>query len=155
MAIIQDILIYESGDGGELSLKNGDIETVQSITNDVYLALFGGNIEQSTDNTILPGTIREDWWGNDLMPDNYFNSEFEKTLSMVALNSAGIKTLEDAALKDVDFLKRFGTVSVSVSILDIDKMSIEVNLQEKDGTDRTIKFVFDRLKDEIIEERKI
>lgn len=151
--VIQDILIYESGDGGEFALINEDIATVSSITNTIYLALFGGNVEQSTDNTIQEGDIRNDWWGNNL--DNMFNSTFEKTLSEVSLNSAGLKSLEEAAINDLLFLKDYAEVSVYVSIATTDSLSILIIYQEPDQQEKKIKFIWNQLKNEIIQEEII
>lgn len=155
MKQITDILIYESGDGGEFQLVNGDLNTVQSITNCVYLALFGGNVEQSTSNDIEDNEQRFDWWGNVLISDIQFNSEFERTLLEVSLNSSGIGKLENAAMNDLAFLKTYANVSVNISIDDIDKMSLVVSLQEPDNTERKIKFIWDQLTNEIIEEMTI
>lgn len=150
--VITDILIYESGDGGEFQLVNGDLNTVQSITNCVYLALFGGNIEQDTSNSIEDNEQRSDWWGNLLLSDIPYNSEFERTLLNVSLNSSGISKLENAAKNDLKFLKDYANISVNISIDDIDKMSLVVSLQEPDNTERKIKFIWDQLTNEVIQE---
>jgi hypothetical protein len=41
--MIADITIFESGDGGDLALINDDLATIEGLTNQVYLAWFGGN----------------------------------------------------------------------------------------------------------------
>lgn len=136
---IQDILIYESGDGGEMKLKNEDLETVSSITNSFYLALFSSKTS--------------DWWGNaELLTDNPFNSTFETTLDSVSLNSSGLKQLEQSALEDLNFLKQYGEISVFASILDLNKISLKINFKEPSGSEKIVKFVFDKLRNEIIEE---
>lgn len=136
---IQDILIYESGDGGEMKLKNDDLETVSSITNSFYLALFSSKTS--------------DWWGNaELMKDNPFSSQFEKTLDSVSITSSGLKQLEQAAIEDLNFLKEYGEISVFASVLDLNKISLKINFKEPTGSEKIIKFVFDKLRNEIIEE---
>ena len=136
---IQDILIYESGDGGEMKLKNDDLETVSSITNSFYLALFSSKTS--------------DWWGNsELLFDNPFNSLFERTLDSVSLTSSGLKQLEQAALEDLNFLKIYGEISVFASVLDLNKLSLKINFKEPSGSEKIVKFVFDKLRNEIIEE---
>jgi phage gp46-like protein len=136
---IQDILIYESGDGGEMKLKNDDLETVSSITNSFYLALFSSKTS--------------DWWGNsELLKENPFASTFEKTLDSVSLNSSGLKQLEQAALEDLNFIKQYGEITVYGSILDLNKISLKINFLEPSGSEKIIKFVFDKLRNEIIEE---
>ena len=136
---IQDILIYESGDGGEMKLKNDDLETVSSITNGFYLALFSSKTP--------------DWWGNaELLADNPFSSTFEKTLDSVSLNSSGLKQLEQSALEDLNFLKIYGEISVFASVLDLNKISLKINFKEPSGSEKIVKFVFNKLRNEIIEE---
>lgn len=136
---IQDILIYESGDGGEMKLKNDDLETISSITNSFYLALFSSKTS--------------DWWGNaELLADNPFNSSFERTLDSVSLTSSGLKQLEQAALEDLNFLKIYGEISVFASVLDLNKISLKINFKEPSGSEKIVKFVFDKLRNEIIEE---
>ena len=151
MVDILDILIYESGDGGEFQLKNDDLNTVSSLTNQVYLALFGGNIEQSTTSDIQEGDIREDWWGNEYM-ELPFNSEFERMLNNVVLNSDGIRKLESAALRDLDFFKDYATPTVNASIPSLDKLELIVTLTQKSDKKFSVKFVWDNLRTELIEE---
>lgn len=132
-------MIYESGDGGEMKLKNDDLETVSSITNSFYLALFSSKTS--------------DWLGNaELMKYNPFSSQFEKTLDSVSLTSSGLKQLEQAALEDLNFLKEYGEISVFASVLDLNKISLKINFKEPTGSEKIIKFVFDKLRNEIIEE---
>ena len=136
---IQDILIFESGDGGEMKLKNDDLETVSSITNSFYLALFSSKTS--------------DWWGNaELLTDNPFSSTFEKTLDSVSLNSSGLKQLEQSALEDLSFLKQYGEITVFAAVLDLNKISLKINFKEPSGSEKIVKFVFDKLRNEIIEE---
>jgi len=99
MAELIDIAIHESGDGGEINIVNEDVNTIQGLTNQVYLALFG-NYEQVTTNQ-LTGVERFDYWGNAyLLSENQFNSTFEKTINEVALTSGGVNRLVDAAKTD-------------------------------------------------------
>jgi phage gp46-like protein len=149
--MIQDILIYESGDNGDLYLESSDIATVSSFSNCFYLALFGGNLEQNTTPDIADGEIREDWWGNAIV-ENQFNSNFERALNNTAINTAGIKALEDAALEDLQFLTDLGDISVDVSILAENKISLEIYLKTANNSNKKVKFVFDNFKNELIEE---
>lgn len=146
-----DISIYESGDGGEFILSNNDLQVVDSFTNTVYLALFGGNIEQNTNTSISEEEERSDWWGNELLELDY-NSNFERALYSVALNSAGIKALEEAAKKDLSILSEYGEVSVSISSEIEDRMELMIIFTERNSKEKKIKFIFDKLKNEVIQE---
>lgn len=156
MPDIFDIMIFESGDGGELLLENGDLATISGLTNQVYLALFGGNIEQDTSDELDELDNRSDWWGNSLIGDEaQFNSTFERALNSVALTTNGISVLEDAAKEDLEFLSEIANVEVEGSIPDINKFQLDVKLTEPDGVSTKIKFLWDGTKSELIQTIKI
>lgn len=153
MAIV-DLTILESGDGGDLYLNNEDLSTVSGLTNQVYLALFGGNVEQSTSIDLSELEQRFDWWGNEYLEDDEFrfNSEFERKLNQVALNSGGVSILEDAAKSDLVYLQEYADIQIEGSIPDINKFKLLVSLQEP-GTDSVkISFIWDGTKNEVIHE---
>ena len=70
-----DITLYESGEGGEFVLLTNDIETTGALWTNVYLALFGGNVE--SDHSDEEDSVNEpnlDYWGNKLFyPENDTN----------------------------------------------------------------------------------
>ena len=123
------------------------------MTNQVYLALFGGNIEQDTSDDLVELDERSDWWGNFfLKSENQFNSTFERTLKTIALNSSGLSKLENAAKEDLAFLKEYADVEIDSQITGVNKMTLFVNLVEPSNQSIKIKFVWDGTKNEIIEE---
>jgi hypothetical protein len=110
--MITDILIYETGNGGDLLLRGNDMATVTGLENSPYLALFGGS----------------NWWGN-YLTDNKFLSLTEDTLLDVALTSSGRKKIEDAILKDLEYLNNIDAeYSVSVTIAGANRVSMEINI---------------------------
>jgi len=125
---MQDILIYESGEGGELQLISNDLATVDSLANQVYIALFGGG--------------DANWFGND--PDIAIdqNSTFETVLKSVALNASGLQKLENAARADLSYLNNF---SVECSLIAPTKLKISVVISEN-----VITFVWNENNIEII-----
>jgi len=144
---VVDLMIYESGSGGDLNLKNDDLETVSGLTNQVYLALFGGNIEESTSDDLEDLDERNDWWGNYLLNEELqFNSSFERTLTTVTLNSGGISKLVNAAKKDLKYLEDYADITVEGSITGLNKFQLQVNLQEPDQSSTKIKFIWDGTK---------
>jgi len=152
MKNVTDIAFYESGDGGEMSLKNDDIEVIHGLTNQVYFHLFGGNIEQSTSESLDDLEIREDYFGNFyLNEENQFNSEFEKTLSTVVLNTNGLSDLKDAADLDLKPLKSYADIETEISIIGLNKVQLIVSLQEPNNISTKIKIVWDGTKNEVIE----
>lgn len=143
-----DILIYESGNGGEISIVNGDIQSTDSLANQSYLAHFGGNLEALTTGEETENTERFDWWGNTfLSQENQMNSLLEKTLNEVALNSSGRITLERKSKEDLGFLKDFGEISTTVQISSNDKVRISDKINQT-----KVDFIWNATKEEIIEE---
>jgi len=78
-----DLMVFESGVGGDVRLLGNDIEMTDSIFNMVYLALFGGNPAASTTGSEIESEQRSDFWGNGLLLPNdtelQFNSTTENT----------------------------------------------------------------------------
>lgn len=119
-----DVAVIETGNGGDLQLVGNDLGIVYSIQNMLYLAWFGGNIEQDTKPKVEE---REslDYWGNLLFNPStqsaWFNSLTERTLNNTALTSSGRVIIENAMKKDLDFLSDLGVeVTLEVSIIATD-----------------------------------
>lgn len=150
--MIKDIKIYESGSGGEFDLLNEDLETIEGLTNQPYLALFGGNIEQSTSNSILQGELRGDWFGNLLLDDeNRFNSSFERALNNTALTSSGIRALKIIAENDLKYLKDYADITVNVYLEDISRVVVEVTMKKPDNQSLKVKLVWSFDQNKIVE----
>jgi hypothetical protein len=143
-----DVLIYESGNGGELSLKNGDIETTDGLLNIPYLSHFGGNVEASTKGNELEGEERFDWWGNTFIPtESQMNSELERALNSNALNSSGRVNIESAAKKDLEVLKDVAELLTLVTITGNEKILITDKINKS-----VVNMAWDATKNELIEE---
>ena len=145
-----DVLIYESGNGGDMYLKNGDIEMTDGLFNQPYLAHFGGNTQANTTGEEVEGTERFDWWGNALLfavPEAQMNSNVERALNENALSSFGRGEIERQANRDLEFLSELGEVSSQVTIIGNDKVKISDKIQQ------TVKsFIWDATKKEVIKE---
>lgn len=126
-----DLAIVESHNGGELIKKGNDLFMIPGWSNMVYLALFGGNVEAVT-RTRKPGEQDFSWWGNATVMTNdesiQFNSRTEKALKNTPLTSAGRIVIQQAVEKDVEFMKAFATIKVTVVIIDTFKVKIIVNV---------------------------
>lgn len=141
-----DLAIIESnGNGGDLQLNGNDLAMVWGIENQVYLALFGGNPGFITKSKI-EDEQSFDWWGNSLlMPNNQsiqLNSLTEKMLQDVALNSSGRIRIEEAVKKDLEYLKPIATITVEVSIVDVDHIKIFIRIKQNIGSIRVVMIEF-------------
>lgn len=155
-----DILLYETGSGGDFAIVNNDLLMGESLYQQIMLALFGGNIEASTKQFYLETEDRFDYWGNNLIwkdvKTKQFNSETERTIRSIALNSSGRLTLIQAVEQDLSYMKAVADISVDVEILGVSKTRIVINFTEKTNQqDKLLQLVYDNAKGEVIIEETI
>lgn len=150
-----DVLIYESGDGGELSIMNDDLVFSELIYNQTYLALFGGNIAENTKRDYLFTEQRFDYWGNTLFhsetPTEQFNSNTERTIRNIALTSSGRAELIRAVEADLAYLNDVLTFSVDVVFFDKNKIKIMIKFESKTNQEsQALQLIYDNAKNELI-----
>lgn len=149
--------MQENNNGGDLVLEGNTMKLANSFQNMPYLATFGGNPEQSTVGPKEEGEQAFDWWGNYLLmsqqPDVQFNSAFERMITQVALSSAGRLQLQRAVKEDIKFMEAFALVTVTVTIEDVDRVKIFIELQEPDNLQSTVfVYIWDSAKQELTTE---
>lgn len=126
-----DLAVGErEGNGGDIEFLKTDLAVIYGVENQVFLAFFGGNVEESTPS-ITTNAERKDYWANSLLFSNnanqQYNSTTERTLNSVSLNSAGRLAIEAAAKYDLKYLQEQGaTITVTVTIIDVNEVSIRV-----------------------------
>lgn len=150
-----DIHLFETGSGGDFAIVNNDLLMGESLYQQIYLALFGGNIEASTKPSYLASEERFDYWGNSLIwkdvKTKQFNSETERTLRNVALNSSGRLSILQAVNNDLDYLKGVVDFTVEVGIESVSRISITVSFSEKTNQqDKVLQMVWNNSKNEVI-----
>lgn len=127
-----DVLFFHTPDGGELDLVNGQIRLTNGYEGCAYLALFGGNSDDSGDEV----DVRKQWWGNVDEPDpaRQYRSEFQYLLRTLALVSGNLVLFEEAAERDL--ARAFGGVASLVaarcSIPAPRRIQVDINI-EVDG----------------------
>lgn len=151
-----ELKVVESFDGGDLVIKANDLEGTDSVLNQPYMALFGGNVEQSTEDVSEDGQERKDFWGNSLLLNNslnnQFNSYFERELQRVSLTSSGIAALEAAAKKDLEYMSELSKVTVNISLQSESRIKIQIHLQELEGlSDQIFVYLWSQTKLEQVE----
>jgi hypothetical protein len=151
----KDINLFESGSGGEMRILNSDLLLTETIYQTIYLALYGGNVEQDTNNEESNLDENFDYWGNQLFysnnPDKWFNSQTERTLSTVALNGEGRKLIQDAVNADLQFLNNVVNFTVEVNITSSNKAEILIFISEfQNQADRQLKMVWENSKNELV-----
>ena len=156
----KDINIHESGNGGEFAIVSNDLLIGESLYQQVYLALFGGNVEAVTRGDEPFGEERFDWWGNPLFfaesPNKQFNSVTEKTLQEVVLNSAGRLSILRAMNEDLSYVTILANYTADVQFVSENHVRLIVNFTPK-GTqeNRLLQLIYDNAKNEILIEKQI
>jgi hypothetical protein len=111
-----DLVLIETGNGGDLVLQGNDLAIATGYENIPYLSMFGG----------------ADWWGNEFLdPAQQFNSLTESALKQYALNSAGRVEIEKAINADLEYIAANvpGTkVSVVTTIVSDNRLSIVITI---------------------------
>lgn len=156
--ITKDINLHESGNGGEMAIVSNDLLIGESLFQQVYLALFGGNIEAVTRGDELISEERFDYWANSLFfnetPSKQFNSITEKTINSVALNSQGRLSIINAINEDLSYLTELLNYSIDVQIFEVNKIRIIINFTPKNNQQsRVLQLVYDNAKNELIIEK--
>lgn len=132
-----DILIQETGDGGDFVLSDNDLVMTSDLSNQIYLALFGGNI--ISDN----GEQSNEYWGNALVQEeNKYVSNFERALSEYAMNSFGIQKMQEAADSDLQFLKKYVNYKLELQILTKDSLSLYIDIKAPNNIDEKIRIIW-------------
>jgi hypothetical protein len=126
-----DLLIIETGNGGDVVLNGNDFVLIDGLSNMPYLAMFGGNVEVSSDGE------SNDWWGNSLLmfnePDIQYISVLERTLKNIALSSSSIQTIKRAVAEDLAFMQDFSDIKIDIQLIGIDRISIYLKITKLDG----------------------
>ncbi|MCK4521556.1 MAG: hypothetical protein KAU20_03200 [Nanoarchaeota archaeon] len=150
-------MIIETGDGGDAVLNGNDLQVINGLQNMPYIAMFGGNIEASTVGEKLPNEQAYDWWGNNLLmlndPSLQFNSDLERLLDNIVLNSSGRLEILSTVKKDLKFMLGFAELEVEVSIVTVDRILIYLKIQEPGNLQSNeYTYIWDSMSSELITE---
>ena len=156
----KDILLYETGSGGDFAVLNNDLMLSETLYQQIYLALFGGNVEADTKSLYLESEDRFDYWGNSLVwkdsKGKQFNSKTERILQEVVLNSSGRLKIVNAVNSDLEYMSDVAEFTVDVGILSSNKVSITVSFKEKKNQqNKKLQLIFDNARNEVIIDIKI
>ncbi len=133
----EDLLLTETGNGGDLVIRDNDLVLTSNLSNQIYLALFGGNIVD--DN----GELFNEYWANvQLSDESKYVSQFERTLNEVVINSSGLQRLHEAANKDLEFLKKYVNYTLELSILNKDSISLYIDIKAPNNVEDKVSIVW-------------
>lgn len=148
-----DLKLIDNKTGGDLVLKNNDIEMISGFQNMPYLAMFGGNLESNTIK-FKEAEQRFDWWGNDLFFFNnksiQFNSNLERLLNNISLTSQNRLLIIETVKKDLSFMGDFSNYTVDVSYISVDRIQIDIKINELNNLEsKEFVYIWDSTKQEL------
>jgi hypothetical protein len=149
--------LYENGNGGQLILANNEILHTRSLATLAYLKMFGGSVEANTVIDNPEASLRFDWWGNDPAQNSgsWINSNTERTLQGIPLNTANLFVIKKAVEKDVEILKKYGDVTVSVTYPEINQVKIVVTITEQPNEASSLAIIWDASRNEVVQKNII
>ena len=133
------MLLIPTNDGGNYDISNNDIALDDSLYSEIFISLFGGNIEASTQREIDTNENSADWWGNVYSinaPVNQFNSDFERALINLPMASGNLRKFEQFAQSDLQWMidkKIAKSIVATATIIAIGQLKIAFEI---DGDNR-------------------
>ncbi len=114
-----DVLLFQTTDGGNISLTNNQIDMTTGLETAVYLSLFSP----------------EDWFLNDIAEtdDEKLSSQTEQVIKNKPNVSSNYTLLEQAINNDLQWLldsSRAKSISVGVSSNQINRVNISIEVDE-------------------------
>ena len=102
-----DVALFNTLDGGEITVEDGIVAMSGGLETAVYLSLFGGN----RDDQQRPGDLKQ-WWGNlaETDPAQRYRSETQRILDGLPATSANLMRIQDAVLRDLQPLIDAGAI---------------------------------------------
>ena len=128
-----DVLLFDTDDGGEISVVNGLVIADRNFSTAVYLSLFGGNVEDGgrVDNN-------KTWWGNrfaETSEREKIVSRFQAIIKSLPLTTKNILLAEQAAKEDLAWMVDEGIadeIITDIKVVDRFRCELEVIIR-KDG----------------------
>lgn len=139
---MKDVRLFQTNDGGEIAIVNGQAVTADGLETAVYLSLFGGNEDDNGVDADNPAQ----WWGNFLETDPayMYRSRTQNLIAGLAATDANLLRVEDAANADVAWLADIevaNDVTVEATAPGFNQLQLTVNVEIGDAV---YEFVFER-----------
>lgn len=123
-----DVLIFQTDDGGEITIENGEVTLTDGPESAVYLSLFGGN----DDDPGLSGNTEKTWWGN-LVEGNEarrYRSRTQYLLETLPPTSGNLRRFEDAVKTDLAWMatELGAELAASASLPSLNRVELAIRL---------------------------
>lgn len=135
-----DVQLFQTNDDGEIRVENGIVAMSGGLSTSVYLALFGGN----EDDTGAQDDNRT-WWGNllETSPSAQYRSETQNLLQSLPITSSNLRRLDDAIRRDLRYLSTediASSVAVEITIPELNRVKIVISINAE-GRESTFEFI--------------
>jgi hypothetical protein len=117
---MSDVVLYQTPDGGEISVVNGVVAMDGGLSTYIYLCLFGGNDDDPGESDIT-----KSWWGNNLEtdPNRQLRSKTQYALKSIPATSGNIKLIKIAVESDIAFAVSSGILKAAIVTVSIPKLN--------------------------------
>jgi len=124
-----DISLFQTPDGGDITVDSGIVIMGGGLNTAVYLSLFGGN----EDDDGRPNNSAN-WWGNigEENPSREYHSETQNLLQGLPATTGNLKRLQDAAVRDLAWMLNDSAASyinVVASIPGVNKIKLTIDIE--------------------------
>lgn len=135
-----DVKLYQTDDNGEIRVEGGVVDMDGGLSTSVYLSLFGGEPDDSSDQN-----TDKSWWGNllETNPSFQYRSRTQHVLESLPLTLPNLLVLKEAVLEDCQYLldeKIASDVHVEITVPTLNKVKISINV-EAVGQEEQFEFV--------------
>lgn len=116
-----DVYLFNTNDGGEISIENGQPLIDGGLENAAYISLFSNF----------------NWWGNDIASDDeQLDSQFETILDRTLSNQTRLDAIEFAkqALQWMIDIKVAREINIEATIPRVEVLAIDIKITQPDFT---------------------
>lgn len=123
-----DVNLFQTMDDGDIIVEGGIVEMNDGLATSAYVSMFGGNEDDTGRDEDFAS-----WWGNadETDPDFQYRSETQNLLQAIPATSANLRRIEDAAVRDLEWMITKGVaseVNVSATIPDVNQVALSVDI---------------------------
>lgn len=134
-----DVSLFQTNDGGEITVENGIVQMSGCFVTAAYLSLFGGNEDDDGSSKNA-----NNWWGNLDENDSslQYRSETQNLLQALTATTGNLQRIEDAVNRDLAWFidkKIASSITVLVTMPAINTIDINVSIVA-DGVESSFNF---------------
>ena len=123
-----DVALFNTLDGGEITIENGVIELGGGLESAAYLSLFGGNQEDAGERD-----SNLQWWGNLIEPNEvrHQRSRTQHIIRSLPLIPLNLRRIEDAATLDLAWMiseQVASSVVVTATMPALNRVQLDVEI---------------------------